>query len=117
MWLTFSQRFQKKAQKKKVNMESHLSRRIASLAARDGLSGVPTAADWDPAAIQPPKPIDGYICTAVGSEGFDGRDTGGDIDLNERRHFARQQGTGPFGLHSSAWPTCDPGPHQMPVGT
>jgi hypothetical protein len=28
---------------------------------------VPTAADWDPATIQPPKPIDGYICTAVGS--------------------------------------------------
>ena len=27
---------------------------------------VPTAADWDPATIQPPKPIDGYICTAVG---------------------------------------------------
>jgi hypothetical protein len=28
---------------------------------------VPTAADWDPATIQPPKPIDGYACTAVGS--------------------------------------------------
>jgi hypothetical protein len=28
---------------------------------------VPTAADWDPPNIQPPKPIDGYICTAIGS--------------------------------------------------
>ena len=26
-----------------------------------------TAAAWDPATIQPPKPIDGYGCTAVGS--------------------------------------------------
>jgi hypothetical protein len=25
-----------------------------------------TAAAWDPPTIQPPKPIDGYICTAVG---------------------------------------------------
>jgi hypothetical protein len=30
---------------------------------------VPIAADWDPPNIQPPKPIDGYICTAVGSIG------------------------------------------------
>jgi hypothetical protein len=27
---------------------------------------VPTRADWDPPNIQPPKPIDGYVCTAVG---------------------------------------------------
>jgi hypothetical protein len=28
---------------------------------------IPTRADWDPPNIQPPKPIDGYSCTAEGS--------------------------------------------------
>jgi len=28
---------------------------------------IPTRADWDPPNIQPPKPIDGYICRAEGS--------------------------------------------------
>jgi hypothetical protein len=33
------------------------------------LGTVDTAADWDPPTIKPPKPIDGYRCTAVGSAG------------------------------------------------
>ena len=46
---------------------SDLRRRIASLAARERPFLIPTRADWDPPNIQPPKPIDGYICTAEGS--------------------------------------------------
>jgi hypothetical protein len=63
---------------------------------------VPTAADWDPPNIQPPKPIHGYICTAVGKVEPTQATT---FDLNDV--LFRRQGTGP-GL------TPPPGPLATP---
>jgi hypothetical protein len=52
---------------------------------------VPTRAPWDPPNIQPPKPIDGLICTAVGP--LEPTGAAAIFDLNDvlERHI----GTGP----------------------
>jgi hypothetical protein len=51
------------------------------------LGTVDTTADWDPPTIKPPKPTDGYRCTAVGS-------VGPTFDLNDVLDRAAGPGVG-----------------------
>jgi hypothetical protein len=80
----------------------------------------PDQGDYDPPNIQPPKPIDGYICRAEGSVKrpstmasvtqaaiFDLNDVlDRDAPTTERAEE-----------YTSSWPTCEPGPLQMPLDT
>ena len=87
------------------------------------LGTVDTTADSAPPARRPPKPIDGYRCTAVGKPAAGQAER---FDLNDVLDRAIGPGVGeirggkPFFSGESGpppGPLATPGPHQMPLGT
>ena len=77
------------------------------------LGTVDTAAAWDPPTIQPPKPIDGYRCTAVGKVEPGQAKT---FDLNDVLDRALGPGTGEISAGKPAHPG-ESGPPPGPLAT
>jgi hypothetical protein len=77
------------------------------------LGTVDTAAAWDPPTIQPPKPIDGYRCTAVGKVEPTQAET---FDLNDVLDKAFGPGTGEISAGKPAHPG-ESGPPPGPLAT
>ena len=77
------------------------------------LGTVDTAAAWDPPTIQPPKPIDGYRCTAVGKVEPGQART---FDLNDVLDRALGPGTGEIQAGKPAHPG-ESGPPPGPLAT
>jgi hypothetical protein len=80
---------------------------------RPPLGTVDTAAAWDPPTIQPPKPIDGYRCTAVGKVEPTQAET---FDLNDVLDKAFGPGTGEIVAGKPAHPG-ESGPPPGPLAT